>query len=138
MIAATPGRYDQGLYPQPADQPRRPGRDEPLLPAIAKAQYYYPIADGWILNARIQAGDVIGLGERVNIESRFFIGGDDLRGFRIAGIGPRDFQTHDPLGGDYYYTALRNQYFRWACPGIWDQGVRLHRFRRLGRNSRRR
>jgi outer membrane protein insertion porin family len=41
----------------------------------------------------------------VNIESRFYIGGDDLRGFRVAGIGPRDVMTHDPLGGDYYYKG---------------------------------
>jgi outer membrane protein insertion porin family len=76
-----------------------------FLQTVAKAGYYYPIANGWILNARIEGGDVVGIGEPVNIESRFFIGGDNLRGFRVAGIGPRDIQTHDPLGGDYYYVG---------------------------------
>jgi outer membrane protein insertion porin family len=81
------------------------GGTDHFFQTIAKAGYYYPIADGWILNARIEGGDVVGIGEPVNIESRFFIGGDNLRGFRIAGIGPRDSQTHDPLGGDYYYAG---------------------------------
>ncbi len=81
------------------------GGTDHYFQTVAKAGYYYPIADGWILNARIEGGDVIGLGEAVNIESRFFIGGDNLRGFRVAGIGPRDETTHDPLGGDYYYVG---------------------------------
>jgi outer membrane protein insertion porin family len=98
--------------------------------AIAKAQYYYPIADGWILNARIQAGDVIGLGERVNIESRFFIGGDDLRGFRIAGIGPRDVQTHDPLGGDYYYTGSLETSIPLGLPQ--EYGIKAYGFSDFG------
>jgi outer membrane protein insertion porin family len=81
------------------------GGTDHFFQTVAKAGYYYPIADGWVLNARIEGGDVIGIGEDVNIESRFFIGGDNLRGFRVAGIGPRDVETHDPLGGDYYYTG---------------------------------
>jgi outer membrane protein insertion porin family len=75
------------------------------IQTVARAGYYYPIADGWVLNARLEAGDVMGIGEPVNIESRFFVGGDNLRGFRVAGIGPRDKTSHDPLGGDYYYTG---------------------------------
>ena len=81
------------------------GGTDHYFQTVAKAGYYYPIADGWVLNARIEGGDVIGIGENVNIESRFFVGGDNLRGFRVAGIGPRDNQTHDPLGGDYYYAG---------------------------------
>jgi outer membrane protein insertion porin family len=81
------------------------GGTDHYFQTVLKAGYYYPIADGWVLNARIEGGDVIGLGEAVNIESRFFLGGDNLRGFRVAGIGPRDETTHDPLGGDYYYDG---------------------------------
>jgi outer membrane protein insertion porin family len=81
------------------------GGTDHYFQTVAKAGYYYPIADGWVLNARIEGGDVMGIGELVNIESRFFIGGDNLRGFRVAGIGPRDVMTHDPLGGDYYYVG---------------------------------
>jgi outer membrane protein insertion porin family len=97
---------------------------------IAKAQYYYPLADGWVLDARIQGGYVIGLGEPVNIESRFFIGGDDLRGFRIAGIGPRDVQTHDPLGGDYYYTGSLETTIPLGLPQ--EYGIKAYGFSDFG------
>jgi outer membrane protein insertion porin family len=81
------------------------GGTDHFIQTIVKAGYYIPLADGWVLNSRIEAGDVTGIGEDVNIESRFYLGGDNLRGFRIAGIGPRDSVTHDPLGGDYYYAG---------------------------------
>src|SRR5204862_914622 len=32
-------------------------------------------------------------------------GGDTLRGFAVGGVGPRDANTLDSLGGRYYYTA---------------------------------
>ena len=41
----------------------------------------------------------------VRINNLFFIGGDTLRGFQVGGIGPRDANTTDALGGQYYYTG---------------------------------
>jgi outer membrane protein insertion porin family len=41
----------------------------------------------------------------VRINNLFFIGGDSLRGFQVGGIGPRDANTTDSLGGQYYYTG---------------------------------
>ena len=38
------------------------------------------------------------------IVDRFFLGGDNLRGFRIAGAGPRDTTTTDALGGRVLWT----------------------------------
>ena len=38
------------------------------------------------------------------IVDRFFLGGENLRGFRIAGVGPRDTSTSDSLGGRLLYT----------------------------------
>lgn len=38
------------------------------------------------------------------IVDRFFLGGDNLRGFRIAGAGPRDIATSDSLGGRVLWT----------------------------------
>ena len=81
------------------------GGTDHFAQTILRAGYYYPLFEGWVLNVRAEGGDVVGLGQPVNIESRFFVGGDNLRGFRVAGIGPRDNQTHDPLGGEYYYTG---------------------------------
>jgi outer membrane protein insertion porin family len=39
------------------------------------------------------------------LNNLFFIGGDTLRGFAVGGIGPRDANTGDSLGGLYYYTG---------------------------------
>jgi len=38
------------------------------------------------------------------IVDRFFLGGENLRGFRIAGVGPRDITTRDALGGRFLWT----------------------------------
>jgi outer membrane protein insertion porin family len=106
------------------------GGTDHYFQTVAKAGYYYPIADGWVLNARIEGGDVIGLGDMVNIESRFFVGGDNLRGFRVAGIGPRDNQTHDPLGGDYYYTGSLETSIPLGLPQ--EYGIKMFGFTDFG------
>ena len=41
----------------------------------------------------------------MRIEDRFFVGGDNLRGFATGGIGPRDLATNDSLGGNIYYVG---------------------------------
>jgi outer membrane protein insertion porin family len=43
-------------------------------------------------------------GKRDRIVDRFFLGGENLRGFRIAGAGPRDLDTRDSLGGRFLWT----------------------------------
>ena len=44
----------------------------------------------------------------VRINDRFFLSGDDLRGFKNHGMGPRDTSTTDALGGEQYF-AIRNE-----------------------------
>jgi outer membrane protein insertion porin family len=43
-------------------------------------------------------------GKQDRIIDRFFLGGENLRGFRIAGAGPRDTATGDSLGGRLLWT----------------------------------
>jgi outer membrane protein insertion porin family len=70
------------------------------------AGYYYSVAPQWVLSLTGEAGDVFGWGgEPVFLQDRFFVGGDNLRGFEPAGIGPRDTITDDALGGNKYYTG---------------------------------
>ncbi len=53
-----------------------------------------------------EAGDVFGWGgQQVLLQDRFFVGGDNLRGFQPAGIGPRDTVSGDALGGNKYYVG---------------------------------
>jgi outer membrane protein insertion porin family len=58
----------------------------------------------WILNMFGEAGYINGLGKDVRINDRFYLGGDSLRGFEYAGVGPRDLTgtADDALGGNRY------------------------------------
>src|SRR5262249_46576947 len=70
------------------------------------AGYYYPVAPGWVLSVSGEAGDVFGWGgQEVLIQDRFFVGGDNLRGFAPAGIAPRDSVCGDALGGNKYWVG---------------------------------
>jgi outer membrane protein insertion porin family len=70
------------------------------------AGYYYPIAPGWVLGVTGEVGDIFGWGgQPVLLQDRFFVGGDNLRGFEPAGIGPRDSTSGNALGGNKYYVG---------------------------------
>ncbi|GGC52204.1 outer membrane protein assembly factor BamA [Siccirubricoccus deserti] len=47
---------------------------------------------------------------------RFFLGGENLRGFRIAGAGPRDINTSDSLGGRFLWTQSTEMRFPLPLP----------------------
>jgi outer membrane protein insertion porin family len=53
-------------------------------------------------------------GKRERIVDRFFLGGENLRGFETAGAGPRDLATQDSLGGRFLYTQTTE--FRFPLP----------------------
>jgi outer membrane protein insertion porin family len=70
------------------------------------AGYYYSVAPEWVLSFTGEAGYIFGWnGQNVLIQDRFFVGGDNLRGFQSAGIGPRDSVSGDALGGQKYYLG---------------------------------
>jgi len=70
-----------------------------------ETDYYYPVAENWVLSLSGNGGIINGLGEDVKLLDRFFIGGNEVRGFKIDGIGPRDRSTNDALGGEYFYAG---------------------------------
>jgi outer membrane protein insertion porin family len=70
------------------------------------AGYYYSVAPEWVISVTGEAGDIFGWGgQQVLLQDRFFVGGDNLRGFAPAGIGPRDNVSGDGLGGNKYYVG---------------------------------
>ena len=69
------------------------------------AGYYYPLAPKWVVSTTGEAGYIVGLGEGVRIEDRYFIGGDNFRGFNTGGVGPRDISTNDALGANAYWLG---------------------------------
>jgi outer membrane protein insertion porin family len=55
-------------------------------------------------------------GRDERIIDRFFLGGDNLRGFALAGAGPRDTATNDPLGGRVLWTQTTELRFPLPLP----------------------
>ncbi len=93
---------------------------------VVKAGYYYPIYSDWIFSITGEGGNIYGLGQPVLLENRFFVGGDNLRGFQIGGVGPHDITTGDSLGANNYYTGTFNIDYPLGLPA--ELGVRGHTF----------
>ncbi len=81
------------------------GGDVYYLKNTVSGAQYYSFAKDWILTGSGRVGYIVGLGEDVEITDRFFLGGDSLRGFATAGVGPRDRNTRDSLGGEWLYNG---------------------------------
>jgi outer membrane protein insertion porin family len=59
---------------------------------------------------------MVELGGKDLIIDRFFLGGDNLRGFQTGGAGPHDGNTGDPLGGRFIWTE--SQELRFPLPAV--------------------
>ena len=73
------------------------------------AQYFIPLDrftgnSDWGVALTGGFGYLWNEGVQEQIIDRFFLGGDNLRGFQIGGAGPHDIVTGDPLGGRLIYT----------------------------------
>jgi outer membrane protein insertion porin family len=92
------------------------GADTQFLRVEGRASYYYPFTPNWVLNLAARGGYILGLGEDVRLFDRFFLGGASFRGFKFAGVGPRDESTGDALGGNVLYTLTAEQRFPLGLP----------------------
>jgi len=71
----------------------------------ANYNYFVPIYGRWIFGIKAEGGHILGLGQDIRINDRFFLGNPRMRGFQQAGIGPRDALTRDALGGNVFYKG---------------------------------
>lgn len=78
------------------------GGDTFYIQTTGKASYFYPFTDVWVLGFYGDAGHIMGIDDDVSIINRFFVGGDNFRGFASGGIGPRDVAADDALGGNLF------------------------------------
>jgi outer membrane protein insertion porin family len=79
------------------------GGDVNYVRTEADASYYYGITPEWVVSLQGSTGYVSGWnGDPIRINDRFFKGGNSFRGFETAGMGPRDLDTTDALGGNFY------------------------------------
>ncbi len=90
----------------------------------AKAGKFFPVADQWVLSLIGDVGYIVGIGQDVDLLERFFVGGDNLRGFATRGVGPRDIITKDALGGEWKYTGTVQLQFPMGLPEEWGMNGR--------------
>ena len=83
------------------------GGDVNFIRSTAEARGYYPIAKGFTLVGRATAGYIEGWGDDdVRIVDAFYKGGETIRGFDTAGLGPREVGgDQDALGGKAFYAG---------------------------------
>jgi outer membrane protein insertion porin family len=91
----------------------------------ASAAHYYSLADQWVFSTRAKVGYIAGIGKDVAVSERYFLGGDDVRGFETSGLGPRDLATDDALGGEWMYTGSLALTFPTGLPEELGVGARM-------------
>lgn len=108
----------QGFYVRFATEFAGVGGDVDYLRNSIGSGFFVPISgDQWVWSLETNTGYILGWsGDDIRINDRFFIGGDDLRGFKLAGVGPRDLATDDPLGGNMFFTATTELRFPLGLP----------------------
>ena len=92
------------------------GGDSQFIRHELRGEVHYSIIPDVVLTFDASGGFIKGLGEDVTLANRFFVGGTNLRGFQVAGIGPRDTDTNDALGGNLYYTGTAELRFPLGLP----------------------
>jgi outer membrane protein insertion porin family len=96
------------------------GGDVSYLRFRADGQYYIPFErllgdPDYVLVLAAGGGYLSPYGDKDSrIVDRFFLGGENLRGFALGGAGPRDVSTNDSLGGQVLWTSSAE--FRFPLP----------------------
>ena len=84
------------------------GGDVNYIRSVADARGYYPITNKLTLVGRVQGGNIEGWGgDDVRMTDLFYKGGETIRGFKRAGIGPRD-ACEDPVTGERVHPCSKD------------------------------
>jgi len=100
------------------------------------AGYYIPLErftgnSDWTIALTAGAGYLFPLGYQESVIDRFYLGGDNLRGFETGGAGPHDESTGDSLGGRFIWTE--SQQLNFPLPFVSEEfGLSGHTFVDVG------
>jgi outer membrane protein insertion porin family len=92
------------------------GGTEHYLRTTLDGGYYYSFTEQIVAGLTGQLGYIFGIGDEVRINDRYFLGGDNLRGFETRGAGPRDSATDDALGGNRVLSGTAEVNFPVGLP----------------------
>ncbi len=96
-------------------------------------QYWSPFP-GWTLKLAAEGGYITGLGQDVRQTDRFYLGGPQLRGFEIRGVGPRSTTSNNggySIGGNAYYLG-HTEVFIPLGEGAAEMGIRASAYVDIG------
>ena len=107
------------------------GGDVNYLRTKVDGVYFIPLeryfgSNEWDISISAGAGYLFNFGNNEKIIDRFFLGGDNLRGFQIGGAGPHSIPTSqypgsDSLGGEFIWTQSTE--LRFPLPVSADLGL---------------
>jgi len=92
------------------------GGTQRFVRAKVTAGYYQGLGHDLVLSFVGEYGIVHGIGKDVSLADRFFLGGNNLRGFERGGVGPRDTVTNDALGANQFYAGTVELTFPLGLP----------------------
>ena len=81
------------------------GGSERFLKNQFTGAWYNELLPDVVLSLVGRSGGVIGITQDTSVIQRYSLGGDRLRGFAVSGVGPRDLDTDDAIGGNFFYTG---------------------------------
>lgn len=122
----------EGLYSWLDTEGAGLGGDAKYISGKLGSSYYYPLYKRKVVfNLLGELGAIHGISDKdVEINERFYLGGNTLRGFESAGVGPRDAATDDSLGGNLFYRGTAELTFPVGLPE--ELGVAGHAFTDFG------
>lgn len=92
------------------------GGSEKFVRGALEGQQYISITDDTVLMQQLMVGAVEGLGQDVRFVRNYYLGGDNLRGFKYGGAGPRDKLTGDSFGSKWLVAGTTELRFPLGLP----------------------
>nr|WP_298684262.1 outer membrane protein assembly factor BamA [uncultured Dongia sp.] len=93
------------------------GGEVTALQTLVRGGYFYPVNDDVSIGFSAEAGQIKPLfGDHLRVTDAFTLGGQNLRGFETSGVGPRDADTNDSLGGQYLFDGTIQASFPIGLP----------------------
>ena len=87
------------------------GGDIRYVQTTAGWTYYQAFATDVVGSLSVNGGHIFGIDQDIGVINRFFLGGESFRGFETGGVGPRDVNTNDSIGGNVFGVGTAEMRF---------------------------